>query len=246
MEKEYNVYKITNVLNGKIYIGMSKNTKTRWSANGIHYKGSKRFYNAIQKYGWSNFNKEILVENLSFEEACLLEIENISKYKSRDRNIGYNIAEGGSGGLIYTEHPKGMLGKQQTEHQKTSHRDWASKKENNCMTNGKVIWGVTHPHPSGNKGKAQTEKQKNSARGNNYRSKKVKATLPNGDIKIFPSMKDFCLNYNIDDASSVIRRMIKDNKPYKMSTNIPKKTKDKLEKLVGISIEYIQKDNSEV
>lgn len=246
MSNEYCVYKITNKLNGKIYIGMSKNLKNRWSANGIHYKQSKRFYNAIQKYGWNNFNKEILVENLSFEEACNLEVETISKYNSRDKKIGYNIAEGGNGGIIYLTHPKGMLGKKQTEYQKKSHREWASKKENNCMTNGKVIWGVTHPHPSGNKGKTQTEKQKNSARGNKYRCKKVKATLPNGDIKIFNSMTDFCSNFDMDDTSAVIRRMIKDNKPYKMSTNIPKKTKDKLEKLVGISIEYIPKDNSEV
>ena len=126
MSNEYCVYKITNKLNGKIYIGMSKNLKNRWSANGIHYKQSKRFYNAIQKYGWNNFEKIVLVEGLSFEEACDLEVKNISKYNSRDKKIGYNIAEGGNGGAIYLTHPKGMLGKNQTEYQKTSHKEWAS------------------------------------------------------------------------------------------------------------------------
>lgn len=118
MSNEYCVYKITNKLNGKIYIGMSKNLKNRWSANGIHYKQSKRFYNAIQKYGWNNFEKIVLVEGLSFEEACDLEVKNISKYNSRDKKIEYNIAEGGNGGVIYLTHPKGMLGKNQTEYQK--------------------------------------------------------------------------------------------------------------------------------
>ena len=64
MNNKYCVYKITNKLNGKIYIGMSKNLENRWSSNGIHYKNSKRFYNAIQKYGWDNFEKIVLVEEI--------------------------------------------------------------------------------------------------------------------------------------------------------------------------------------
>lgn len=246
MSNEYCVYKITNKLNGKIYIGMSKNLKNRWSANGIHYKQSKRFYNAIQKYGWNNFEKIVLVEGLSFEEACDLEVKNISKYNSRDKKIGYNIAEGGNGGVIYLTHPKGMLGKNQTEYQKTSHKEWASKKENNCMTNGKVVWGDTHKHPQGMKGKKQTEKQKNSARGNKYSCKKVKATLPNSKVIVFDSLNDCCEYFDLSPTSSVTIKLLKTNEPYKLSRNVNNALKEKFKKLVGLKLEYIQKDNSEV
>lgn len=250
MSNEYCVYKITNKLNGKIYIGMSKNLKNRWSANGIHYKQSKRFYNAIQKYGWNNFNKEILVDNLSFEEACSLEKENIVKYNSRNRYVGYNIAEGGNGGIIYLTHPKGMLGKKQTLYQITSHSKWASKKENNCMTNGKVIWGETHEHPKGFLNKKHKEESKNKTsktfkeRGIN--KKKVKATLPNNDIIVFNSLNECAEYFDIQPTSSVIIRLLKTNEPYKLSRNVNNALKEKFKKLVGLKLEYIQKDNSEV
>lgn len=246
MEKEYNVYKITNKLNGKVYIGLSKNLKARWSSNGIHYKECKYFYNAIQKYGWNNFKKEIIQDNLTREEAGFLEIDQIKFFKSHIREFGYNIALGGFGGVVYKKHPRGMLGKSQTKYQIESHRKWASNKDNNCMTNGQVIWGETHKHPQGMKDKQQSEKQKNSARGNKYKCLKIKATFPNKEVIVFDSLNECCSYFNIQPASSVIRRLLKTNEPYKLSSNITKEVKEKLVKMVGLTLEYIPKDNSEV
>ena len=250
MKNEYCVYKITNKLNGKIYIGMSKNLKARWSANGIHYKQSKRFYNAIQKYGWNNFNKEILVENLSFEEACSLEVEIISKYNSRDKKIGYNIAEGGNGGIIYLTHPKGMLGKKQTEYQKTSHREWASKKENNCMTNGKVVWGETHNHPMGFLDKKHKEESKKKTsktlkeRGVN--KKRIKAISKDGNEIEFSSREECSLYFLNTKGSSTIDKLLKSNKPYVIHRSLNTRLRKNHEKLEGYTLKYIQEDNSEV
>mgnify|MGYP002658749408 CR=1 FL=1 len=62
----YCVYKHTNKINGKVYIGQSSNIKERWSRKGTCYKGCTYFYNAIQKYGWDNF-EHIILKDVSYK-----------------------------------------------------------------------------------------------------------------------------------------------------------------------------------
>src|SRR5699024_4588833 len=108
--KNYVVYKITNKINNKIYIGVTNNTKNRWSGNGYQYKdkskeGNRRpFWNAIKKYGWDNFKKEILIKNLTKEAAYKKEIQMIKIFDSTNKEKGYNLSPGGNGGVIYQEH----------------------------------------------------------------------------------------------------------------------------------------------
>ena len=90
--QEYYVYKHTTPSN-KIYIGITKDYIKRWR-NGLGYYRNKYFY-AIQKYGWNNIKHEILFEGLSKEEAEQKEIALIAKYKSNQREFGYNHAIGG-------------------------------------------------------------------------------------------------------------------------------------------------------
>ena len=96
-ERRYVVYKHTNQINNKCYIGMTRQNppKKRWK-NGTTYKSNKHFTNAINFYGWDNFRHEILFENLTKEEAEQKEIELISFYKSNQPDFGYNIANGGN------------------------------------------------------------------------------------------------------------------------------------------------------
>ena len=104
-EKIYKVYKHTlpKEFSGKendmVYIGITCREKAyyRWGRNGIKYKSNPYFYNAIQKYGWDNFNHEILFERLTKEEANQKEIELISEYDSTNKTKGYNIELGGNG-----------------------------------------------------------------------------------------------------------------------------------------------------
>ena len=91
----YIIYKHTNKLNGKVYIGQTHftNLELRW-LNGKGYKTSKKFNNAIKKYGWENFEHIILVSNIkSKEEANNLEKYYIKLYNSIEN--GYNISIGG-------------------------------------------------------------------------------------------------------------------------------------------------------
>lgn len=91
----YCVYCHTNLINNKKYIGITSQLPNhRWGKDGNGYKGQK-FYNAIQKYGWDNFEHEILFDNLTKEEAENLEIELIAKFNARDDRFGYNVAVGG-------------------------------------------------------------------------------------------------------------------------------------------------------
>ena len=103
MEKEYIIYVHINKTNNKIYIGQTKQKLSRrFRHNGEGYKKCSRFYEAIQKYGWDNFNHLILLENLTFEEANEIEKYLIKKYDSTNPEKGYNISLGGNGINLYS------------------------------------------------------------------------------------------------------------------------------------------------
>lgn len=91
------IYKYTNKINGKIYIGQSVNIYKR---KNYHEAPNSRklersyFHRAIDKYGIENFDFEI-VEECSKEELNEKEKLYIEKYNSFDRNNGYNRTTGG-------------------------------------------------------------------------------------------------------------------------------------------------------
>ena len=98
----YIVYRHTSP-SGKVYIGITSiKPERRWS-NGNGYKDSPKFYNAIKKYGWYNFNHEILFYGLNEISAKMIEEDLIYYYKNF--NLSYNISNGGDGskGVIMSE-----------------------------------------------------------------------------------------------------------------------------------------------
>ena len=101
----YKAYKLT-APNGKVYIGMTKQTLQRRFSAGRGYKGCPRMHNAIKKYGWENFKHEILFDGLSKEEAEQKEIELIRAYKSNLEDYGYNIENGGNVSGTHSEETK--------------------------------------------------------------------------------------------------------------------------------------------
>lgn len=98
MAKNYCIYMHKNKINGKIYIGQSCNLNVRW--HPISYKDCSYFYNAIQKYGWDNFEHVILEDSLSIEEADQKEKYYIEKYNTLNRDYGYNLKSGGNSGYV--------------------------------------------------------------------------------------------------------------------------------------------------
>lgn len=91
------VYKTTNKVNNKFYIGYD--TKNR---SLKEYPGSGKILKlAIKKYGIDSFEKEILEECFSLKHLVEREIYWIEYYKATE--YGYNITKGGLGGDTFTQ-----------------------------------------------------------------------------------------------------------------------------------------------
>lgn len=93
------IYKITNLINNKIYIGKDTTSDPNYFGSGLLINRAK------QKYGLSKFIKEIIDETNDYNELSVKEISWINFYKSNDRSIGYNISSGGDGGDTLSNHP---------------------------------------------------------------------------------------------------------------------------------------------
>jgi len=93
MEKNYCVYVHTNKANGKRYVGITCQKPTRRWNHGCNYQG--HFGNAIKKYGWENFEHDVLLIDLSKDEACQWEKALIALWKTTDPEMGYNVTTGG-------------------------------------------------------------------------------------------------------------------------------------------------------
>lgn len=94
MENNYTVYMHISPSN-KRYIGItSQKIERRWR-NGKGYTNNIHFANAINKYGWDNFQHIIIAKRLTKEVAEWLEIELIREWNTTDINKGYNVNLGG-------------------------------------------------------------------------------------------------------------------------------------------------------
>jgi len=95
------VYRVTNKINGKVYIGMTSRTlEQRWKSHCSASKnGSRfRFHAAIRKYGEKAFIPEVLFDDLNIDECRTIEEQTISEYNAMSN--GYNAKPGGCGGWI--------------------------------------------------------------------------------------------------------------------------------------------------
>lgn len=92
------LYRITNCLNNKVYIGQSDNANRRWAyhKNQATKKKPAQYINrAMKKYGIDNFQFEVIATCLTQEDADEIEVLLIQQYDSRNNENGYNIKSGG-------------------------------------------------------------------------------------------------------------------------------------------------------
>lgn len=94
------IYKITNEINNKIYIGQTTvSINDRWYKHKWNAVNKRKYalHQAMHKYGIENFKIEILTETNSKEDLDRLEKKYIKEYNSFVNQNGYNMTDGGEG-----------------------------------------------------------------------------------------------------------------------------------------------------
>jgi group I intron endonuclease len=172
-----------NKINNKVYIGQTVQSppQKRWYPS--NYKHNEYFYNAIQKYGWDNFEHIIIEEVCSLEEANQREQYWINYYNSINREYGYNIRPGGNNSLLSEETKKKMS---------QNHRDVSGEKN---YFYGKHFCGEQHPMYG--KHHSEETKQKISQSKLNKNGKPVRCITTN---KIFNTIREAGRYYNISSS----------------------------------------------
>ena len=101
------IYKITNTVNGKIYVGQTVRTleERKWQHINTAKHGHKNhLYNAMRKYGIDNFKFEKICDVDNIEDLNILERYYIAKYNCiKD---GYNMVDGGNNNIMFLDDVK--------------------------------------------------------------------------------------------------------------------------------------------
>lgn len=173
IELSYFVYKHTNLVNGKVYIGItSRLPEKRWGRNGCNYRSNHHFYNAILKYGWdSGFSHEILYSGLTKENAEEYERYLIRHFNSTNPEYGYNIALGGNSVGKMSDATKKKIsasnkGKRRTLEQRKKMSDIAKE---SSLERSERFRKIRANFKNWNDGVVFTEEQKDLIKGNTYR-----------------------------------------------------------------------------
>lgn len=96
MQYHGKIYKITNLINGKIYVGRTKhNIEERFRQHVKDKRVKTAIGSAIKKYGIENFTIKKIEDVFTIEQAMEREKYWIKELNSQNREIGYNLTEGG-------------------------------------------------------------------------------------------------------------------------------------------------------
>lgn len=116
----YSIYKITNLLNNKVYVGWtSRDPDVRFAEHQKRNKAPINF--AIKKYGSDNFRFEVIYMSLDYDHSRNIESVFIQEHNSLIDQWGYNQDRGGTGHkrtqTTIDKHRKKIRGrKQSAEH----------------------------------------------------------------------------------------------------------------------------------
>ena len=136
------IYKITNLITKKVYIGLSTKTlKKRWKEHVATSKTDYNhpFYNSIRFYKIENFKEEQICECFSKKELGEKEQEYIQLYNSIDRKFGYNIKPGGYNNIIVVNQIDGNISNISKEFHKNNPGANVGEKNSNSILTWKDV-----------------------------------------------------------------------------------------------------------
>lgn len=181
------IYKITNNVNGKVYIGQTVRTvKERFDE---HCRHSVTYIDrAINKYGKVNFTVETIYTAKDLEELNEKEKYYISYYHSNQNNIGYNLCDGGDNTEGY-------------RHREESKRKMSESKS-------RLYMGESNPFYHKHHSEEQRKKWSESRKGLNHMSEDARKRFRESHrtVKVlnvttgekFNSIKEAAERYNVE------------------------------------------------
>lgn len=89
------IYKLTNLITGKIYFGQTCQKLSRRLYSHKTDKTKSYISRAIQKYRWENFKVEVVFESINQNEIDYTERYFIAFYNTNKKEFGYNLESGG-------------------------------------------------------------------------------------------------------------------------------------------------------
>lgn len=114
------IYKITNNIDGKVYIGKTKNFKNRWRQYLYDFENKRvrclnsYIMNAMLKYGFDSFTFSI-VESCDVSICAERELYWMDFYDSCNHDKGYNLRRDSSSGMITHESTSNKISKRLKE-----------------------------------------------------------------------------------------------------------------------------------
>lgn len=200
MNKPYGwIYKITNTINGKVYIGLTvEGFDKRYYGRGIIATHNRHLKYSIEKYGVDSF----VVEkewDIAYSEEELDELEKywIYIYNARNPKFGYNIETGGHNGRPNLETRKKQSASRKKYYQEnpvTNEQKIAISKRQKGK--GNSFYGRKHSEEQKQK---WSEQRKGKNKKRSYSIMKPVICITTGEI--FICMKDACNKYNIDNGT---------------------------------------------
>lgn len=175
----YTIYKITNLINGKIYIGKHQTE----DLNDGYMGSGKRLALAIEKHGIKNFKKEILFQFDNEDDMNAKEAELVTEEFVKE-NTNYNLCPGGHGGWGYIN-STGLNLRTGMIHSEDSRKKMGHK--GNTFKKGKKTSDETKEKLSG----IMTEKLKGKPKSEEHKRKLSQSLKENKNLKgrKFPNRK---------------------------------------------------------
>ena len=136
--KSRGIYKITNTINGKVYIGRTNNFYKRYHQHLTAYrkqdpkKSNQYLLNSYNKYGFDNFTFEEIYYCLCEDECKTMENHFMGLYNSHDSSFGYNLRKDTDGGMLVSEETSAKISKRLKAEWASGVRDGHSDKLKNA------------------------------------------------------------------------------------------------------------------